>query len=80
MSAWVKVEGDERTEAQIELRPFRFTASWPVASATSSIFGTSDWTRLRVIVNSGKVEVALPYLRLRGKGRAWFDEVLVRKI
>lgn len=79
-SLWVKVEGDAGVRATLELNAFLFTAANPRCVATASVVGPHDWTRLTVRVNSGVADNGYLTLGVTGQGRAWFDQILMRKV
>ena len=79
-SVWVKVAGDEKVEAGIVLNAFLYSANNPQCLGTATVVGPHDWTHLLVRVNSGIADNGYVSLKLTGEGRAWFDEIVVRKV
>ena len=80
VSAWVKLEGDPKARAAIELNAFLFVERNLYAAGTASIIGPHDWTRLVARVSSGTVDNGYLHLKVWGPGKAWFDDILVRKV
>ena len=79
-SLWVKVDGDETVQATLELNAFLFTANNPQGLTAASVIGPHDWTKLVARVNSGIADNAYVLLKLSGNGKAWFDDILVRRV
>jgi len=77
LSAKVRTELDEGGEAWLELTPFLYSAGEVKEPLTSPrLTGMKDGTVISVSIppSPGKDYVSVA-LRLRGKGKAWFDEV-----
>ena len=80
VSAWVRTEGDAGVEASLAASAFLFLPTNVIGSAHSALKGPHDWTKLVACVNSGVADNGSLTLKLSGNGRAWFDDILIRKV
>jgi hypothetical protein len=80
LSAWVKTAEVERF-AWLELYTYEYSYSNVLDLAQSEkATGSSDWTRLQVELDTAEERYIMPRLLLYGRGRAWFDDVLLERL
>ena len=80
LSAWVKTK-DVSGQAKIELAGYAYShANISHKAASRALYGTGDWTRLEVELDSGDQAYLMPYLVLEGDGTACFDDVYLETI
>jgi hypothetical protein len=82
-SAWVRTENVAHTESVVD--PGANLSIWGTWARSSGVFGTSDWTLVRLPFNSGATGEVTVAARLGHWGGAttgtvWFDDVQVTRI
>lgn len=79
-SAWVKTQCVTGA-ARLELVAYAYTRrNICHQSASVELFGTQDWTRLDVDLDSGREAYVSPYVVLEGAGTVWFDDAIFEEI
>ncbi len=75
LSAWVRTDGAAGV-AHVQLYAIGMGGEILAQPAGGHLTGTSDWTRISVTMTApGEPCYIMPYLGLRGAGKAWFDDV-----
>ncbi len=80
LSAWVRTE-DATGAAGVQIYAIGIGGAILLQPGGGNVTGTSDWTRVSVTVTAPDDPCyVMPYVGLRGAGRAWFDDVELKGV